>query len=149
MATGLTPDRFKTFLLTRSEPVKRDIKAELVKQARRLASAQKATVHSRSGKTAESIRVIEGRSVTAGGSRNRSGGLENDLVVQVRAGGPLTTSRTAAGEYDHANAEEWGTQKMPAQPFFFNTYRAMKASIEGEIGAAIHRSVDFNMRRLF
>jgi HK97 gp10 family phage protein len=47
----------------------------------------------------------------------------------VRAGGPKTTR----GGYDYALANEFGTQKMPAQPFFWPTYRAEKKRIRRDI----------------
>ena len=35
--------------------------------------------------------------------------------------------------YDYALAQEWGTHKMPAHPFFYSTYRARAADIREQI----------------
>ena len=70
-------------------------------------------------------------------------------AVLVRAGGALTT-RSGAGDqgfvrefaravrgkdanYDYALAQEFGTQHIPAQPFFWPTYRARKRRIRRAI----------------
>jgi HK97 gp10 family phage protein len=71
-------------------------------------------VHRDSGKLAESIRLERGR---------------HPLRVLVRAGGPLTTK----DGYDHALANEFGTEKLQAQPFFWPAYRANKTKLRGMI----------------
>lgn len=53
-----------------------------------------------------------------------------DTVVRVVAGGYLTVRPSVSGQpFDYARADEFGTQKMKAQPFFFPTYRLMKKKI--------------------
>ena len=74
--------------------------------------------HSLSGETAESVRVTPGRDAT-----------ENF----VEAGGPATTENG----YDRALAQEFGTQKMPAQPFFYSTYYARRQDIRQAIERAV------------
>lgn len=51
----------------------------------------------------------------------------------VRAGGPKTTK---AG-YDYALANEFGTEKMPAQAFFWPTYRQERAGIRRRLNKSI------------
>jgi HK97 gp10 family phage protein len=46
--------------------------------------------------------------------------------ILIKAGGPKTTVRIAHGataQYDYARAQEFGTVKRPAEPFFWNTVR--------------------------
>jgi HK97 gp10 family phage protein len=77
------------------------------------------------GKLKESIRVRRGR---------------NTLELFVEAGGNLTTKEVRGGSgvpYDYALAQEFGTQKRPAQPFFYSTYRARRADIRQEIDDAV------------
>jgi HK97 gp10 family phage protein len=47
-------------------------------------------------------------------------------TIRIAAGGKATT----VGSYDYARAIEFGTQKMPPQPFFFNTYNAHKRKLK-------------------
>lgn len=56
---------------------------------------------------------------------------EHPLQRVVEAGGPLTEAefgvRAASGvAYDYAIAQEFGTEKMTANPFFWPAYRFMK-----------------------
>lgn len=48
-----------------------------------------------------------------------------DTVVRVVAGGPKTTTKTER-PFDYSRAVEFGTQNMPAHPFFFPSYRLSK-----------------------
>lgn len=69
----------------------------------------------------ESIRMEEGRHL---------------MEVAVRAGGPLTTREVREGAgvfYDYALANEFGTQEMNAQPFFWPVYRLFKKKIRSLI----------------
>lgn len=70
------------------------------------------------GKLASSIRLERGR---------------HPLRVLVRAGGPLTTK----DGYDYALANEFGTEKMRAQAFFWPTYRAKKKILRSMISRRV------------
>lgn len=95
---------------------------------------------------------------------------KNDLDLEVTAGGDLTTKRydrstdyssavvvdgrdnsgkvkVAKGsgsgvEYDYALANEFGTQEMTAQPFFYPTYRARAPQIRQNIEDAVTKAVN-------
>lgn len=78
----------------------------------------------------ESIRVEDGR---------------RPLQVFVKAGGPLTTKEVRAGSgvsYDYALANEFGTQKMTAQPFFWPTYRLLKKRIRSAISRKSRKAIE-------
>lgn len=74
--------------------------------------------HSLSGETVNSVRVTPGR---------------NETENFVEAGGPLTTKNG----YDHALAEEFGTQHAPAIPFFYPTYHERRDDIHQAIEDAV------------
>lgn len=59
------------------------------------------------------------------------------LRYLVRAGGPLTTK----GGYDYAMAQEFGTQKQPAQPFFYSTFRAKKRGLRSKITKGAKKAI--------
>ena len=73
-------------------------------------------------------------------------GTRSRMAALVRAGGSATTQQIGTGffsafsaavrgrgDYDYAIAQEFGTSKHPAQPFFFPTYRAKKRAIRKAI----------------
>ena len=91
-------------------------------------------------------------------------GTRSRMAALVRAGGELTTIRrgitapqsvgghrvqSVADSYDYAIAIEFGTRNIPAQPFFFSTYRAKKSklrqAIKNEAIDAINKIVPLNM----
>lgn len=65
------------------------------------------------------------------------------LRVTLVAGGRATTRPVRDGadaEYDYAFAQEFGTQKMPANPFFFPGYRLGKKRAKSRISRAIGKA---------
>ena len=66
----------------------------------------------------------------------------------VRAGGETTTKRVRDGQfgmYDYALGQEFGTMKMPAQPFFWPAYRLLKKRFGGRRSRAMNKAIkDFN-----
>jgi HK97 gp10 family phage protein len=104
---------------------------EALLQALALSEAMKQAAPVDDGDLRESHRVERGRR----GDR-----------FYVKAGGPKTTKPVRKGQkatYDAANAVEFGTHKMQAQPFFYPTYRrnrkAMRRGLEVEIKRAVAR----------
>lgn len=77
------------------------------------------------GALRDSIRIEKGRT---------------EMRVLVRAGGPKTTR----GGYDYAIAQEFGTEKMHAQPFFWSSYRARKTTIRRALKAAAKKAIEDN-----
>jgi HK97 gp10 family phage protein len=68
---------------------------------------------------------------------------EADLRATMTAGGPETTKPVREGQdasYDYAFAQEFGTAKMPARPFFFPGYRLGKKKAKGRIARAINKA---------
>lgn len=78
----------------------------------------------------ESIRVEDGK---------------HPLQVRVKAGGELTTKEVRKGSgvrYDYANANEFGTREMNAQPFFWPTYRLMKRRVRSAINRKMRKGIE-------
>jgi hypothetical protein len=116
MARGNNPSvrQFKADLLEFSNRMKHDFHAETLAMADELVgNIQRAIPHSVSGHLAQSVR-----------KQDVTNADETRISVLVRAGGRLTTRRTAAGAaFDYALAEEFGTTKEQARPFFYSTVR--------------------------
>ncbi|PTE08208.1 HK97-gp10 family putative phage morphogenesis protein [Mesorhizobium helmanticense] len=66
-----------------------------------------------------------------------------ELTRTITAGGETTTvpARAGQGDYDYALAQEFGTQDMPANPFFWPGYRFTKKRIRGRVKRAISKGV--------
>lgn len=91
------------------------------------------------GHLRESVQIVDGRDelelvVVAGGelttkTYGRDGGYRRE--VTVGQGDNRGIARGNAGvTYDYALANEFGTEKMAAQPFFYSTYAAERGDLE-------------------
>ncbi len=102
--------------------LKRELAGGLRDIADDLADAIRDAAHEGpTGNTKKSVRVRRGR---------------NTLELYVEAGGELTTKQIRQGSgvsYDYTLAEEFGTQKMAAVPFFWSTYRARRDDMRERI----------------
>jgi len=76
-----------------------------------IADMRNAIQHSESGHLSQSL-------------RKQDVSTETKISVLVRAGGRLTTRRTAAGSvHDYSIDEEFGNVKESPKPFFYSTFR--------------------------
>ncbi len=72
---------------------------------------------------------------------------DGEVGVQILAGGEATTvtvrkSRKGnAPKYDYALGQEYGTEKMQANPFFWPGYRARKKRAMRRVRAGVKRSL--------
>lgn len=66
---------------------------------------------------------------------------KTDFGVTLKAGGPATTRKTGRYEYDYALGTEFGTQKSPAQPFFYPAYRLVKKRVTGRVRRALGKAL--------
>lgn len=63
-------------------------------------------------------------------------------IVRVMAGGAATTRQGGHGKpYDYARAVEFGTEHMPAEPFFFPTFRLMRKSMRDSMRRKISQRI--------
>jgi hypothetical protein len=60
------------------------------------------------------------------------------LRATIRAGGPSTT----VGGYDYALGIEFSTERMPARPFFWPSYRARRSAARAAIKKAMKGAVE-------
>jgi hypothetical protein len=110
--------RFRTDMKDLVNKAKYNFHKETLAMADELIGNMRSAIsHSVTGHLSESLRK---KDVT-----NADG---TKISVLVMAGGKLTTKYTAAGPFDYALAEEFGTTKETPHPFFFGTYRLYQRS---------------------
>ena len=121
-------EAFRKLTLDMQTQVYTDALAELDAQADGLVSMMKSVVkHGPTGALANSIRKQPGPTPT---------------IVKVAAGGDATTQRHASGKsYDYARAVEFGTVRMPPEPFFFSTFRLMRKSMRSSMRRKISQRI--------
>ncbi len=108
--------------------VRKELMAALVASGREINDLQRRFVPRDDGELAGTIDMIE---------------KPEDLKVVLVAGGPETTRPVREGadaEYDYAFAQEFGTQEMPANPFFFPGYRLGKKRAKSRVSRAITKA---------
>lgn len=111
--------------------LKRGLVGEIKTQADRLAAAIKDAAPVDSGATRDSIKVRRTR---------------DSLKLHVVAGGDTTTRELRVGSgvpYDYVRALEFGTTKMAAHPFFYNTARKLEPEINRAIKDAVAKQIAF------
>lgn len=62
----------------------------------------------------------------------------------IRAGGETTTvlvQQGQSGSYDYARAQEFGTQDMPANPYFWTSYRLLKKRLNSRRRRALNKAI--------
>jgi len=129
MAANASVERFRKL----TEELKKEVfdlaVSELNVQADELIAVMKSVVPVDEGDLSNSIRKVPGKSPTQ---------------VRIVAGGSATTKAGSGGKpYDHARAIEFGTTEMPAEPFFFPSYRLKKkkmiSSMKRKLTASIKK----------
>lgn len=133
MARNLSVEQFKQLMARIPKAVANDLESAPREEGERLAVAMRQVVPQgidNRRELLESIRVEDGK---------------RPLSVLVKAGGPLTTKEVRAGSgiaYDYSLANEFGTQKMKAQPFFWPTYRLMKKRIRSALSRKARKAIE-------
>ena len=128
---NLSVQQFQDLMAKIPKVVADELKLIPYEQAQVLANAMKAAApvgHDARHELRDSIRVEAGR---------------RPLQAFVRAGGPTTTiiSVQTGHPYDYAIANEFGTQRMVAQPFFWPVYRLMKRRIRAAMSRAARKAI--------
>lgn len=62
------------------------------------------------------------------------------IALTIYAGGPTTTVG-ARGQFNTALLQEFGTQNMPANPYFYVSWRANKRRVKSGITRAIRKAI--------
>lgn len=128
-------ERWKKRLLKVPVAVRKAASAQALKEATGLATAIQYAAEADEGALKESVRV------ETGGTGDR---------FYVKAGGEKTTRPVRAGAsatYDYALANEFGNDRMPAQPFFFPPYRVRRAKIRKNIAEAAQAAAKAEFER--
>lgn len=129
----MSPDELQRYFESLPEKLEAELTSVLQEQARRLSDAQRAELQSQLQAPAESGDLEASLRV-----ETRDGPLD----VHVVAGGDLTMTEVREGsgeDWDRALGFEFGTSHQPARPFFWNTYRALKPSMDQEINHTVER----------
>lgn len=126
---NVSVERFKKLAQALQEEIHALAVSELLKQAVDLAATIESVAPVHEGALRTTVGVVPGKS---------------DTQVRIVAGGQKTVRRSISSKpYDYARADEFGTQKMAARPFFFPTYRLRKkkiiAAMKRKIVAAIKK----------
>jgi HK97 gp10 family phage protein len=132
----MTADEIEEYLESLPDKVQGELADILQEQAERLSAAQRAELQAQQTSPDETGDLEASCRVE---TRN------DPLDVHVVAGGDLTTTevRSGSGEpYDYALGFEFGNSRQSARPFFWNTYRALKPSIDQAIAEATQKALD-------
>jgi HK97 gp10 family phage protein len=128
--------------------VKKELAGKIKEQADSLAVDIKAAAPRRTGALAESVKVRRQRDtlnfvVTAGGDATtktygRNTGYEREVAIGSGDTAGIAKAKDGAGvSFDYALANEYGTVNEPAQPFFYNTFRARQPEIQQAMEDAV------------
>lgn len=133
-----------------------EVSAQLEKEATKIVAEMKIVAPKKTGALRDSIGWRPGGPMNLATAKGRSGGVYGRLAVTIFAGfakttsrqqykatGPRAGDRKRLGSFDASNAryQEFGTSRMPANPFFFPVWRANKARVQANLKAAVRRAV--------
>lgn len=121
--TNASVRKFSALLTSLPKPVLDAGKAEIAKQANMIAKRMRSRVRGSSKVTGNLLRSIR---------------VEEHATTTIRAGGDSTTENG----YDYANAIEFGTQKITAEPFFWPSYRERKTAMRNAVKRAMRRELE-------
>jgi len=127
-----TADDIKRVLASIPAQVKRDVQPAVDAGATEMMLRMRFLAPKDDGDLQKSIRVEDG---------------PRELSARVSAGGELTTKpvrkseKGNAPEYDYALGQEYGTEDMPAQPFFWPSVNSTKKRVKRRIDRAISKAI--------
>lgn len=120
-------ERYKKLTEELRKEVRAEVIAELNKQGEDLARIIESVAPVHEGVLKTTVRKIPGK---------------KDTQVRVIAGGQKTVRPGVSSQpYDYARADEFGTVNMPAQPFFFPTYRLRKKKMQSAVKRKITSAI--------
>src|SRR5258708_37044533 len=125
-------DDLETYLASLPAKLEQQLSDVIRDQAFRLSDAQREAL--RGLEESPETGALEASCTVASGA--------NDLEYIAQAGGDMTTKDIRDGSgvpYDYAEAFEFGTSHQSARPFFWPTYRAMKARIHNATSDPVSR----------
>lgn len=125
------------------ENVRTEVAAQMEVEANKLVRQMRAVAPKDSGQLAASIGWTWGDAPEGSLSIGTIRGNEYGKVkITIYAGGPQTVVKNKRGmEFQLARLQEFGTKRMPANPFFFPTYRSNEKNIRSSLSRAVTRAV--------
>lgn len=124
--------RFQARMRAIPQAVREAVQPALDKGASELVASMRQIAPNEDGDLQASIRKEDG---------------DHELSVKVAAGGAKTTKPVRSGadtSYDYALGQEYGTKKMPANPFFWPAFRLNRKRLANRIKRAIGKAVKDN-----
>lgn len=145
MARNASVERFKAALARVPASVRAEVERAIEQQAGQIVVNMRLKAPSGpTGNLRRSIAYKKGplrASIMAGGdetAKASGAGIFRSFVRGLRDG--LRGRRTRKdGKYDYAFAVEFGTQKMPAQPFFYPTWRKARGTAAKAVKSAMRK----------
>lgn len=120
-------ERFKRLTKELRQEVHDEAVAELNAQGDELVRLMILAAPEDEGNLSHSVRKIPGKS---------------DTQIRILAGGRLTIRPSVSSKpFDYARADEFGTVKMTAKPFFFPTYRLRKNKMRSAMKRKLTASI--------
>lgn len=142
---GAIPERVRSEVASAMERVAPLIVADMRKLAPKDTGALALSIGWTWGDAPKGAMVIGSyRSQAYGGMRvTIYAGGEATATRQARSSGDRARDRHRSGYFDsnYARYQEFGTQNMPANPFFFPVWRVWKPRVKSRITAAIRRGM--------
>lgn len=127
MAKNLSVERFRKLTDQLKKEVHAGAVAELNDCGDELARLIESVAPEHEGRLKATVKKVPGK---------------KDTVIRIVAGGRGTVRLgVESKDYDYSRADEFGTVNMPAQPFFFPTYRLRKKKIIGRMKRRITASI--------
>lgn len=123
-------DEVKSWFKQLPGKIQREMASDMRSIADELADLIRSAAPVKTGNLRESIKVIRGRKT---------------LELFVVAGGDNTQKEARRGSgvvYDYALSQEFGTSRMPANPFFYSTYREHRDEFAKKIEDAVSRAIE-------
>lgn len=115
------------------------VKAALVSGGSQIVSMQKRLAPVDEGETRDSIKGRTGDRdpLEFGSLRKRKAIRDQELTYIITAGNPVEGNTTRSD----AHLQEFGTERMGKQPFFFPAFRANKKSVMSKIRRAARKAI--------
>lgn len=125
--TNQSVERFKKLTAELRKEVHDEAVAELNAQGDMLVRQMISAAPEDKGNLSHSVRKIPGKA---------------DTQIRIVAGGVLTIRPSVSSKpFDYARADEFGTVKMKAKPFFFPTYRLLKKKMKSTMKRRLTASI--------
>ncbi len=126
-------DKFRARMQAIPKAVRQQCEPALIKSANELANSMKDKAPKRTGRLADSITVTKPNETTPPYSQPGGSATAEELEAIVTVGN---------SDVRYPHLVEYGTSKMPAQPFFWPSARELQKRIKGRLKRTIKKAVE-------